>query len=153
MMLVGALMVMLLMSALGAALILVTSSETMIAANFRNSLGALYAADAAADQALAEVARVADWDQLLNGTIRSAFVDGSPFGTRLVNGAPVDLSQLVSLASCHKTTTCSGAEMDAVTAERPWGANNPRWQLYAYGGAQERRAGRGFALLRGRARG
>ena len=23
--------------------------------------------------------------------------------------------------------------MDAVTEERPWGANNPRWQLYAYG--------------------
>jgi hypothetical protein len=23
--------------------------------------------------------------------------------------------------------------MDAVTIERPWGANNPRWQPYAYG--------------------
>jgi len=23
--------------------------------------------------------------------------------------------------------------MDLVTADRPWGANNPRWQLYAYG--------------------
>jgi hypothetical protein len=133
MMLVGALMVMLLMSALGAALILVTSSETMIAANFRNSQEALYAADAAADHALAEVAGVADWDQLVNGTIQSTFVDGSPPGTRLVNGAPLDLTQLVTLANCHKTTTCSGAEMDAVTAERPWGANNPRWQLYAYG--------------------
>ncbi len=71
MMLVAALMVMLLVSALGAALILVTSSETTIAANFRNSLGALYAADAAAEQALAEVAAVADWDQLLNGSVRS----------------------------------------------------------------------------------
>jgi hypothetical protein len=133
-MLAGALMLMLLMSALGAVLILVASSETMIAANFRNSQEALYAADAAADHALAEMAGVADWDQLVNGTIRSAFVDGSPFGTRLVSGAPVDLSQVVSLANCNKTTTCSGAEMDAVTAERPWGANNPRWQLYAYGG-------------------
>jgi hypothetical protein len=133
MMLVAALMVMLLVSALGAALILVASSETMIAANFRNSLGTLYAADAAAEKALAEVAMVADWDQLLNGSVRSAFVDGSPVGTRLVNGTPVDLSQIVALASCHKTTTCSEAEMDAVTAERPWGANNPRWQLYAYG--------------------
>ena len=133
MMLVAAMMVMLLMSALGAALILVTSSETMIAANFRNSQEALYAADAAADHALAELAAVADWDQLLNGTVQSAFVDGAPFGTRLVHGVPVDLSQLVSLARCRKTTTCSGAAMDAVTAERPWGANNPRWQLYAYG--------------------
>jgi hypothetical protein len=133
MMLVGALMVMLLMSALGAVLVLVASSETMIAANFRNSQEALYAADAAADHALAEVAGVADWDQLVNGTIQSTFVDGSPPGMRLVNGTPVDLTQLVTLANCHKPTTCSGVEMDAVTAERPWGANNPRWQLYAYG--------------------
>ena len=133
MMLVAALMVMLLVSALGAVLILVTSSETMIAANFRNSLGALYAADAAAEQALAELAMVADWDQLLNGSVRSEFVDGSPAGTRLVNGTPVDFSQVVALARCHKTTTCSEAEMDAVSAGRPWGANNPRWQLYAYG--------------------
>jgi hypothetical protein len=133
MMLVAALMVMLLMSALGAFLVLVTSSETMIAANFRNSLEALYAAEGAADHALAEAAAVADWDQLLNGSIQSTFVDGPPSGTRLVNGAPLDLSKLVALASCGKTTTCSGAEMDAVTAERPWGANNPRWKLYAYG--------------------
>jgi hypothetical protein len=133
MMLVVALMVMVLVSALGAALILVTSTETTIAANFRNSLGALYAADAAAELALAEVATVADWDQLLNGRLRSAFVDGSPVGTRLVSGTAVDLLQTVALASCHKATTCSAAEMDAVTAERPWGANNPRWQLYAYG--------------------
>jgi type II secretory pathway pseudopilin PulG len=136
MMLVAAMMVMVLMSALGAALILVASSETMIAANFRNSQEALYAADAAADQALAEVAAVADWDQLLNGTIRSTFADGSPSGARVVNGASMDLSQFVTLASCRKTTTCSGAEMDAVTPERPWGANNPRWQLYAYGGVK-----------------
>jgi hypothetical protein len=133
MMLVSALMVMLLMSALGAVLILVTSSETMIAANFRNSQEALYAADAAADHALTEATAVADWDQLVNGSIRSTFVDGPPYGTRLVNGAALDLSQLVALASCRKTTTCSSAEMDDVTAERPWGANNPRWQLYAYG--------------------
>ena len=76
---------------------------------------------------------VADWDQLLNGSVRSAFVDGSPVGTRMVNGTPVDLSQIVAIASCHRSTTCSEAEMNAVTAERPWGANNPRWQLYAYG--------------------
>jgi ketosteroid isomerase-like protein len=133
MMLVAAVMITLLVSALGAVLILVTSTETMIAANFRNSLEALYAADAAADHAVAEAAAVADWDQLLNGSVQSTFVDGPPSGTRVVNGVPLDLSQLVALASCRKTTTCSGAEMDAVTAERPWGANNPRWTLYAYG--------------------
>jgi hypothetical protein len=124
-------MVMLLMSCLAPPSS--SSSETMIAANFRNSQEALYAADAAADHALAEAGAAADWDQLLNGTIQSAFVDGPPSGIRMVSGAPVDLSQLVTLANCRKPTTCSGAEMDAVTSERPWGTNNPRWQLYAYG--------------------
>ena len=133
MMLVAALMAMLLMSALGAALILITSSETMIAASFRNSQGALHAADAAVERALAEVAEVGDWDQLLNGTIHSSFVDGPAFGTRMVSDVAVDPSQLVTLANCRKTTRCSGAEMDAVTLDRPWGGNNPRWQLYAYG--------------------
>jgi hypothetical protein len=27
--------------------------------------------------------------------------------------------------------------MDLVTAERPWGANNPRWRLYAYGNLRD----------------
>ena len=44
--LVVALMTMVLMMALGAALVLITSSETMIAANFRVSQEAFYAADA-----------------------------------------------------------------------------------------------------------
>ena len=30
-------------------------------------------------------------------------------------------------------TTCGDADLIAVTDDRPWGANNPRWQLYAYG--------------------
>jgi hypothetical protein len=137
MVLVAALMVMVLISAVAAALTLVTSSELMIAANFRNSQEGLYAADAAAEHALAEVAATADWDLLLNGTIHSSLADGSPSGTRIVNGAGLDLSAVVSLATCGKTTACSGAEMDAVTADRPWGANNPRWQLYAYGEVKE----------------
>ncbi|MEO8259356.1 MAG: hypothetical protein ABI868_18560 [Acidobacteriota bacterium] len=141
MMLVAALMAMLLVSALGAALILLTSSETAIAANFRHSLAALYAADAAAEEALAEVAVVADWDALLTGRIRSRLTAGSPSGTRLVNGALVDLSQLVARSNCGKATTCSASDMDAVTAERPWGANNPRWQLYADGEIKEFVAG------------
>jgi len=37
------------------------------------------------------------------------------------------------MANCQKTTTCSAANMQAVTLERPWGLNNPAWQLFAYG--------------------
>jgi hypothetical protein len=36
------------------------------------------------------------------------------------------------MANCHKRTACTIAELDAVSDPRPWGASNPRWQLYAY---------------------
>src|SRR5262249_36902952 len=32
-----------------------------------------------------------------------------------------------------KRGACTDAELDAVTSDRPWGMNNPRWRLYAYG--------------------
>jgi hypothetical protein len=132
--LVAVLLVTLLMSALGAALVLVSSSEAAIAANFRNSQEARYAAAAAAERAVVDLMATADWNQLLAGAVRSPFVDGPPFGRRsLSDGATIDLEAVVNLANCQKTTACSDAEMDAQTSDRPWGANNPRWRLLSYG--------------------
>jgi hypothetical protein len=45
----------------------------------------------------------------------------------------VNLPRLVNLANCGKTTTCTENQMNAITLDRPWGVDNPRWQLYAYG--------------------
>ncbi len=105
-----------------------------IAANFRNSQEARYAAGAAAERAVRDLASIADWSRLLDGTVRSTFVDGLPAGTRtLSDGSSLDLGELVNLANCLKPTPCGDAEMDAVTADRPWGVNNPRWQLFAHG--------------------
>ena len=133
-----ALMAMLLMSALGAALILTTSSETIIAGNFRDGGEALYAADAALERSIDDLLTVADWNELLTGSARSAFIDGPPGGSRtLRDGSTIELSQALSKANCQKLTPCSVAEMNAVTAERPWGWNNPRWQLYAYNHVSE----------------
>jgi PilX N-terminal len=132
--LVVVLLLTLLMSALGAALTLVTSSETKIAANFRSSHEARYAASGAAERAVVDMAASADWSRLLDGTVRSTFIDGLPSGARtLPDGSTLDLGELVNLANCQKTTMCGGAEMDAVTTDRPWGVNNPRWRLFAYG--------------------
>lgn len=132
--LVAALLLMLLLSALGAAFALISSSETLIAANFRDMQEAQYAADAAAERALVDVAAAGDWTLLLNGTVQSTFTDGVPSGTRTVpGGTTIDLTQIVNKDNCHKVTSCSRAEMDASTADRPRGANNPRWQLFAYG--------------------
>jgi hypothetical protein len=134
MVLVVVLLLTLLMSAIGASLALVTSSETAIAANFRNSQEARYAAGAAAEHAVAGLAAIADWNELLDGSVRSALVDGPPSGTRaLTDGSTLDLDEVVNMANCQKTTLCSSAEMDTVSAERPWGKNNTRWRLFAYG--------------------
>jgi hypothetical protein len=133
-----ALMAMLLMTALGIALVLTTSSETIIASHFRNSREGLYAADAVLERSLDDLLTVADWNQLLNGSVQSTFVDGPPSGSRvLADGSLIDLVEVLALATCQKTATCSSGDMDAVTNERPWGANNPRWQLYAYGNLRD----------------
>lgn len=132
--LVIAMMALLLMSGLGLALVATTSSETLIAANFRASADVFYAADAMAGRAVADLRSVSDWTTVLTGETRSSFVDGAPAGVRvLADGTPIDLAKILNLANCNKTTACTPANMDAVTAIRPWGPNNPRWQLYAYG--------------------
>ena len=76
----------------------------------------------------------ADWTQLLSGTPSATLVDGSPRGTRtLPDGSIIDLQQVVSMANCQKSSACTSVELTAVSERRPWGLNNPRWQLYAYG--------------------
>ena len=135
---VVAMMAMLLMTALGVALVLTTSSETMIAHNFRNSHEALYAADAVIERAMDDVLTVPDWNKLLDGSTQSAFIDGAPSGARtLPDGSTIDLTQAVNMANCQKVTTCSDADLNAYTSERPWGLNNPRWKLYAYGNLRD----------------
>src|SRR4051812_41072961 len=109
-----AMMAMLLMSALGTALVLTTSSETAIASNFRHASEAFYAADAALEIAMEDLATAPDWNPILSGAVQSAFVDGLPTGSRaLADGSTLDLGGLVNLANCNKVTICSSAEMNA----------------------------------------
>lgn len=132
--LITALMAMLLLSALGLALVLSTSTETMITGNFRHGQEALYAADAGIERVMDDLLTVPDWNNILKGSVRSAFVDGTPSGSRtLGDGTTIDLTEATNVVNCGKVATCTTAEMDAVTADRPWAANNPRWVLYAYG--------------------
>jgi type IV pilus assembly PilX-like protein len=131
--LIVALMAMMLMMALGLTLIMTTTTETRISANYSQGTEALYAADAAVERVMDDILTVPDWNDILRGTARSAFVDGTPSGVRtLPDGSMLDLDKATSMLDCGKTS-CSAADMDAWTDERPWGSNNPRWQLYAYG--------------------
>ena len=132
--LVIALMAMLLLMALGLSLVLSTGTEAMIAAHFRTSQEAFYAADAGLERVMDELESAADWNSVLRGAERSAFADGSPSGTRALSDAStIDLTKATNLLNCGHAGACTPAEMDNSTADRPWGLNNPRWSLYAYG--------------------
>ena len=132
--LIVSLMAVLLLSGLGLALVLTTSTEAMVAANFRNGQEALYAADAALERVLSDLLAVPDWNPILAGWGTSAFVDGPSGGPRLLpDGTRIDLTEATNLLNCGRLSNCSVAEMNAVTEERPWGADNPRWRLYAHG--------------------
>ena len=131
--LIVSLMAMLLLSALGLALMLTTTTETKIAGNFTGSKEAMYAADAAIERAVQDVLTVADWNAMLDGSARSAFVDGPPSGNRTIGSLTFDIGHATNLMNCGKTAGCSESDMDLLSDERQWGENNPRWQLFAYG--------------------
>jgi type II secretory pathway pseudopilin PulG len=129
-----ALMSTLLMAALAAALVLSTTAETMVAANFREGQQAVYAADAAIELAIADLAAAPDWTPLLDGSVTSALPRNPPDPRwTLPDRSPLELTRLVNRLNCRNANGCTAAALSALTAQRPWGANNPMWRLYAYG--------------------
>jgi hypothetical protein len=127
-----ALMATMLLSALGLGLVLTTTTEVLVVGNFRQSQEGLYAADAALERVLPDLAAAPDWNQVLRGETKSQFDDGA-IGTRLLrDGSTLDLMEATNIGNCGKRTACSIAEMNASTEERPWGANNPQWRLFAH---------------------
>ena len=124
--LIIALMSMMLLTALGAAVIMVTNTETRIADNYKNSQEALYAADAAAERVVQDLLMIPRWNDILTGSAKSAFVDGAASGQKtLPGGGRVTL--------CCGTNTATGQLQAETTAANQWGPNNPSWQLFAWG--------------------
>jgi hypothetical protein len=109
-----------LLSVLGLALTLTTSTEVRVSSAHARGVEAFHAADAAFDRALQDLSLIADWDLALGG-MRSSFVDGPPGPRRLTDGSVLDLRQETTRLNCGGAT-CG-----------PWGPNNPVWQLFAYG--------------------
>ncbi|HYN08117.1 MAG TPA: hypothetical protein VES67_12055 [Vicinamibacterales bacterium] len=108
------------LSALGVGLVMLGSTDAMIATNFRTSGEAFYAADAAAERAIQDLGVVANWSAVLSGTVPATFVDQTLTPTLASNQA-LDLTAL---------TADLQRESDASAS---WGLNNPRWRLFAYG--------------------
>ena len=123
-----------LVGAVGASLALSSSGETIVAGGFTRIQDTRSAAEAGLERAMADLRWIDDWRALPGGVTLSAFTDGPPAGVRrLPDGALLDLARVVSLANCGKTTACTSADVVANgTGQRPWGANNPVWRLFAY---------------------
>jgi Tfp pilus assembly protein PilX len=138
--LIVALMAMALMSALGMALMLMSQTETMISSNYRDNMEGEYAADAGIERVMDDVLTVPEWNTLLasndgiTSSITSGFVDTNPSTpVTMPDGRTINLASATNMINCGKTTACSAADMDTSTMDRPWGKNNPRFRLYAWG--------------------
>ena len=118
---------------LGLVLALVATVETDVVATTSEGTQALALAEAAAEHALSNLSGLPSWDTALAGTVASPFFDGAT-GTRFFGGTRVDLSRETALLLCD-AISCGGRSLDAVTANRPWGRNNPRWRVFASGPA------------------
>lgn len=122
------------LTAIGLGLALIVMMDRLATGNLRGSVAMLYAADAVIELAARDLSQLEDWNEALTGQSRSTFADGEPSGSRPIPGAgTVDLTAATNQLNCGRATPCSDAQMDANSKERPWGANNARWQLYAYG--------------------
>jgi hypothetical protein len=133
---------MLLLSALGMALLLVIGTETLVASHHRDSIEALYAADAGLERALHDVIAAGDWNTLLASPDEVRTASPSTFSEPTLDfqfggGPAVNLAKETSALNCPqvvpKPAACAAGQMNAITAQRPWGTNNPRWRLYAWG--------------------
>ena len=118
-MVVVAIVTTVLLNALGLGLVSLSNTEATIASNYRQASQMLYAAEAAADCALADLARAPSWDSVFTGATRSTFRD-TTLTPVLRTGEHVDLAALTAVLQA------------ATDAELRRGADNPRWRLFLY---------------------
>jgi hypothetical protein len=122
--------------ALGLALLI--SVEHMAARNHREAVALLHAAEGGVELTARALALSLDWDAVLSGATQAPEADGPPSGWRDIGaGVRLDLDARTHLLNCGRVTACSEADLAAVTADRPWGADNPHWRLFLYGGFRD----------------
>src|SRR5688500_4239035 len=127
------LLAMTLLMALGGGLLMVVATEVRIAAHYRDGLEAFHAADALVERIRSELRQASDVGAVLTGDFTSTLVDGLPGGERRIPDGTINLTDITNIERCNRIAACGESALDAATAERPWGVNNPRWRLYSYG--------------------
>lgn len=113
---------------------LVTTVDQLSTRNYRESTALLYAAQGALEAAAIALSESSSWDAVLGGLVQADGADGPPSGTRSpAGGFQVDLAAETGLLNCGQAGGCSAADLQAVTSDRPLGANNAHWRLFLYG--------------------
>lgn len=121
-------------SAAALGLALIVSTGLRADGNYSEAVTMMNAAEAGLELAARDLALEADWDLVLRGVKQGQFVDGSPSGVRSIPlGGTVDLGAQTNLLNCGRAGSCTTAQMDATSHDRPWASNNPRWQPYIFG--------------------
>jgi hypothetical protein len=122
-----------LVSVVGMAIVLSSSIDRLAAANHAEAAELLNLVEAGLELAARDLSSVGDWDQVLNGSVRSPRAEGSPDGVVYPwPGIAIDLPRLTNLLICGSASSCSDAARRAVALERPWGANNPVWRPFLH---------------------
>lgn len=109
-----------LLAALGLALAALGSVETLIASNQRAGGQLAYAAEAAAEGVLADLMTIPNWSDTLTGQAVS----------RLQGHATPPVAAGEPSVSLTQMTATVQSEFDG---QGSWGANHPRWRLFAHG--------------------
>ena len=100
----------------GSRVVATADAERQVANDLLNEC--LYAANAALERAVQDLALTTDWDGILSGSVRSAFADGTR-RPRLSASRTIDLDGV--------TATLQS------TSRAAFGAGGPAWQLFAWG--------------------
>ena len=125
-----ALLVTVLLSLLGAGLLTLANTETLIAASYRHGQEASYGAEAALERALADLHAAADWTAVLASppaNLVSTFDDGQ-VNVRLPEGRVVNLPA---------QTMERQRESDEEAGPAVFGADSPRWRLFAHASIED----------------
>ena len=125
-----ALLLTIVLALLGAGLLTLANTESLIAASYRHGQEAAYGAEAALERALADLSLMADWSGVLAAppaNLMSTFDDGLS-GVRLPDGKVVSLGAL---------TAERQRDSDAVAGPAVYQADSPRWRLFAHAPIQD----------------
>jgi hypothetical protein len=115
-----ALILTLVVSALGLTLLSLTNTEAAISANHAAGLQVLYAAEAGAARVRADLSAAPDWTAVPGGALQTSYFDASPHPVTPA-GRPLDVAGV---------TAALQAETNAALSAGP---NTPVWRLFASG--------------------